>query len=251
MEPAYGLPKIVFMRGVWGTLSKGGALILLFGGTVGAVDNLKCHDRFSTVIVNTALDARAKNYVQPIRVTKPIIQDRYATGESLRAAGDLWIGLADAGKLPQVYPGYYGESLVDGPKSDIFGIVTGLANRLSDMAENERRLNNKHAMSDAIRAIALIDIVRFGSDESMFSSSAYIRRPLRLLKQGLGILTPEEKLRILKVQDPRLREQKTRQLAEVTRHLRVQYATRYGDELTTQDDPSYGNYEKRDGSLKK
>ena len=163
------------MRGVWGTLSKCGALVLLFGGTVRAVDNLRCHDQFSTVVVNSSLDARAAEYVEPIRITKPILKNRLASDDSIRQAGDLWLKLADSGKLPQIYPGYYGESLVDGPKSDIFVTISGIANHLSEIAEKENISHDKRAMSDAIRSLALLDIVRFGSYESMLSTSSYNR----------------------------------------------------------------------------
>ena len=211
----------------------------MFGGTVSAVDNIRCHDSFMTVVVDNALDSRVKDYVEPIKATKRFVRDRTISRETLRRLSDLWIGLARKGKISQVYPGYYGESLIDGPKSDIFMTCTGLANRISEIAEIEDYEQDKNAMSDAIRSIELIDIVRFGSYESLFTASGYLRRPLKTLRPNLDSLSPEERTRLARVQNTKTREYKIQLLEERVHHLRVQYATRYGDDMTKQDDPTY------------
>jgi hypothetical protein len=230
---------IVNMRGVWGILSKVGAVALAFGGTVRAVDNFRCHDSFFTVVIDSALDSRTSAYIEPIRITKARLASNPNDVKVLRELSDMWIEAANSGKIAQVYPGYYGESLIEGPKGDIYRTFSDLANKLSESAEAGVLEGDPNALLDAIRAIEVMSIVRYGSHETMFTSSAYLRRPTKVLKANLNKLTPEAKARLQRVQDPSQREAKTRFLDQVISRQRSNYALRYGIEMTKSDDSTY------------
>ncbi len=214
----------------------------MFGGTVNAVDNVRCHDSFNTVVVDSTLDSRVGAYVGLVAKTKPAVRSKTISPEELRILSEEWIQASKQGRIDQIYPGYLGESLVDGPKSDIFVSCARLATRMSDLAEKEEASGEKNALIDAIRAIELVEIVRFGSYEALFVSAGYVRRPLKTLKPNLERLTQDERNRLLAVQDPVSRKKKTQLLEQVSRKLKTQYALRYGKEMTDQDDPSYGRF---------
>ena len=235
------------MRGVWGFFPKVGALVLVFGGTVRAVDNFRCYDCFQTVVVDAGLDSRVKAYVEPIKATKAALRKHGRDAKTIRGICDMWSKLSRTGKISQIYPGYYGESLVDGPKSDIFTTCAGVANRMSEIAEEEKQTNDPHSVSDAIRSIEMIEIVRFGSYDALFTSAAYMRRPMKVLQANLKTLSKPDRIRLIAIQDQSKREARIRLLGQIVNHLKVQYQARYGKEMTQLDDPSYASYVKRDG----
>ena len=238
---------IVNMRGVWGVLSRVGAIVLAFGGTVGAVDSIRCHDSFFTVVVDSELDSRVQAYVEPVRITKERIKNHGHDVIVLRSIGEMWISQAAHGKLSQIYPGYYGESLIEGPKAAIFSTCMDVSNRLTECSEKEAAAGNPEASLDAVRSIELINIVRFGSYETLFTSGAYLRRPTKLLKPNLKKLTPETLARLEKALDPNVRLAKTELLNQVNKRERNQYAIRYGQAQAREDDLSYASFMNKKG----
>ena len=238
---------IVNMRGAWGVLSRVGAIVLAFGGTVGAVDTIRCHDSFFTVVVDSALDARVRSYIEPVRMTKEKIKGHEHDAVVLRSISEMWISQASHGRLSQIYPGYYGESLIEGPKAAIFSTCMDISNKLAECAEKEVAEGKPEASLDAVRCIELINIVRFGSYETLFTSSAYLRRPTKILKSNLANLTPETLVRLENAQDPVARDTKTAQLSQVNLRERNQYAIRYGQAQTREDDLSYVSFMRKKG----
>jgi len=229
------------MRGVWGVLSKIGGTALVFGGTVSAVDNFRCHDSFYTVVVDSKLDSRTDDYVEPIRLTKQALK-KTANPKCIRDLSEMWIKGSKQGKLSQIYPGYYGESLVEGPKADVFRTCTELSTRLSEIADAEVKGGNSNGLEDAVRAIEVVNIIRYGSYETLFTSSAYLRKPTKILKDNLDKISPSITARLQRAENPQERAYKTRLLEEVVRRQRNQYALRYGKEMTKEDDTTYVSY---------
>jgi hypothetical protein len=246
-EPGSPEPMIVNMRGVWGVLSKVSAIALAFGGTVRAVDNFRCHDSFFTVVVDSTLDARTSAYVEPIRVTKKGLKGHGSDAKVLRELSEMWIDRAKHGQITQVYPGYYGESLIDGPKGDIFRTCSDVANKLSECAEQEALEGDPNALLDAVRSIEVINIIRYGSYETIFTSSAYLRKPTKLLRENLDKLTPEIADRLSNAQNPDERNSKLQALEQVVQRQRNQYALRYGAEMTKEDDSTYVSFLRQRG----
>lgn len=230
---------IVYMRGVWGLLPKVGALVLVFGGTVKAVDQFRCHDSFNPVVVDSQLDCRVDSYVQVVRQTKHVLKHSKLEASKLRELGNTWINGSKEGKLLQIYPGYCGESLVEGPKGDVFATCASLANRISDLAEREAAANDPQAFEDAIRSIELINIIRFGNYETLFTSSSYLRRPIKILKNNIDKLSPTLAAKLDAIQNPKVRDYKTDLLNQVAKRQKTQYAARYGAEMAQQDDNNY------------
>lgn len=212
---------------------------MVFGGTVGAVDKFRCHDSFNPVVVESQLDSRVDAYVAIVKKTKRIVKTSQIDPDKLRSLCDLWIKGSKEGRLQQIYPGYCGESLIEGPKGDIFGTCASLANRLSDLAEKEAYAGEPRACEDAIRSIELINIIRFGNYETLFTSGAYLRRPIKILKSNMDKLSPELAAKLEKVQNPRMRDYKTELLTQVAKRQKTQYAARYGEEMAKQDDNGY------------
>lgn len=235
------------MRGVWGILTKGCAIALMFGGTVRAVDNIRCHDSFFTVVVDETLDKRTSAYVEPIRFTKAKINATTVSPEVIREVSEMWINSAKHGKIAQIYPGYYGESLIDGPKGDIFRTCSEVAIRLSECAAEEARAGNPDGLVDAVRAIEVINIVRYGSHETLFTTNAYLRKPFKILREHLDKLSPELLARLRKAQNPKEREYKAQLLQQISARQRNQYSLRYGPAMTSQDDSTYIAYIGRKG----
>ncbi len=239
MEPGTRLPMIVYMRGVWGLLPKVGALGFVFVCTVGAVDRIRCHDSFNPIVIDAQLDSRVNAYVPLVKATKEHLKISHNDPRTVRWLAKLWSDAARSGKIQQIYPGYCGESLIDGPKSDIFSSCSSVANRLSEIAEKEEAAHNPLAYEDALTSIELINIVRFGNYETLFTASAYLRRPSKILKRNLSKLTPDLIARLRSSQDPTLRSERTEQLSQVSRRLLVQYTARYGSSMAKQDDINY------------
>ena len=233
---------IVNMRGVWGVLSKAGTLALVFGGTVRAVDNFRCHDSFFTVVVDSTLDSRTSDYIEPIKITKAKLKDHKNDLKVVRELSEMWISYSKQGKISQIYPGYYGESLIDGPKGEIFKTCSNLANKLSEFAERESEKGDPDGCLDAVRAIELVNIVRYGSYETMFTSSAYLRRPTKILKANIEKLSPAVVARLKSAQNPNERATKTKLLEQVANKQRSQYTLRYGVQMTKEDDSSYVSF---------
>lgn len=230
---------IVYMRGVWGLLPKVGALGIVFVGTVGAVDRIRCHDSFNPIVIDSKLDDRVSAYVPLVKATKEHLKISHNDPRTVRWLANLWVDAARTGKIQQIYPGYCGESLIDGPKSDIFSSCTNVANRLSEIAEQEEKAHDPQAYRDALASIELINIVRFGNYETLFTSSSYLRRPSKILKRNLSKLTPDLIARLQSTQNPELRSDRTEQLSLVSRRLLVQYTARYGTAMAQQDDINY------------
>ena len=233
---------IVNMRGVWVVVSKASAVLLAFGGTVHAVDNFRCHDSFFTVVVDSTLDSRVDAYIEPVRISKAKMKDHDRDAVVLRELSEMWINKAKYGKLSQIFPGYFGESLLEGPKGDVFLTCTSLSNKLSECADQEAGVGNPNACLDAVRCLELIDIVRYGSYETMFTSTAYLRKPLKILKSNMAKFTPEVKSRLQKVEDIQGREHKTQLLTQLVDHQKTQYSVRYGKLMAKEDDSSYLTY---------
>jgi hypothetical protein len=227
------------MRGEWGLLPKVGALGLIFAATVGAVGDIRCHDSFNRLVVNSAMDARADQYVGLVRQTKRVFKKHQSDPASLREISDKWIKAAQKGEIMQIYPGYYGDSLVEGSKSDIFITCCTLANRVSELGDKELKVGNPEGRMDAIRSLELLNIVRFGSFETILTSASYARRPVRTLEAHAKELTAEEKRRLAAAQDPSIRRWKTNELLQVLRSQKIQYVARYGEQMAKEDDNSY------------
>lgn len=220
-------------------MPKVGALGLIFVGTVGAVGDIRCHDSFNRVVVNAAMDARADKYVGLIRQTKRAFNKSTTDHASIRALADKWIESSKKGEILQIYPGYYGDSLVEGSKSDIFVTCCSLANRISEIGDKELKSGNGEGRLDAIRSLELLNIVRFGSFETMITSASYARRPVRTLEAHANQLTKEEKIRLAVAEDPKTRRWKTSELLQVLRSQKIQYIARYGEVMAKEDDNSY------------
>jgi hypothetical protein len=233
------------MRGVWGVLSKVGAIALVFGGTVRAVDNFRLHDSFFTVVVDSTLDSRVNDYVKPIGISKARLKGHDKDIKTLRSLSQMWLDEKQSGRISQIYPGYYGESLIEGPKGDIFSTCTQLSNKLSECADLEIAKGDRNGLSDAVLAIEMINIVRYGSYETLFTSNAYLRRPTTLLKAHWDKVPTELRQRLAKAQDPDERVYRTHLLEQVANHQKVQYSIRYGKEMTREDDNSYTAFLKR------
>ena len=233
---------IVNMRGVWVGLFKASAVLLAFGGTVHAVDNFRCHDSFFTVVVDTALDSRVDAYVEPVRISKEKMMVHGDDVAVLRNLSEMWIKQAKQGKISQIYPGYFGESLVEGPKGDIFATCATLSNKLSECAEAEEAVNDPNACLDAVRCIELINIVRYGSYETLFTSTTYLRKPMKLLKSNITKFSPEVKARLQKLEDVQDRERKIQMITQLANHQKTQYTVRYGKQMTKEDDAIYMAY---------
>lgn len=233
---------IVLMRGIWALLPKVGAFGLLFGGTVSAVDKFGFHDSFNPVVVDPKLDARTEAYIGVVRMTKRDLKAYRGNPAKLRQTAERWITRANEGKLPQIYPGYFGESMTEGPKGEIFTTCANLANTLSDLAEKESKAGDPNAMLDAVRAVELINIIRYGSFDTLFAGSSYLRRPLKTLKPNLSKLSPATLARLQKTQDINTRDIKIQMLNQVLQHLKTQYVARYGEEMASLDDSGYTHF---------
>ena len=238
---------IVNMRGVWGVLSRVSAAALLFGGTVHAVETIRCHDSFFTVVVDSSMDSRATAYVNLIRTTKSRLRGHEKDGKVLRELNELWINQSKTGKIAQIYPGYYGESLIEGPKSDIFRTCSDLAIRLTEFSCAKAEAGDPDALLDAIRAIETINIVRFGSYETLFTTSSYLRKPTKLLKLHLDKLPKDLLTRLQKAQDPDERKLKTLQIEQLSKRQRSQYVFRYGAQMAKDDDITYDAFTGKKG----
>ncbi|MBS1700697.1 MAG: hypothetical protein JST12_03480 [Armatimonadetes bacterium] len=239
MEPGKRVPMIVFMRGVFALLPKAGVLVIVFGGTVGAVDSIRCHDSFFPVVIDEKIDARADAYTEIVGETKSAVEHLNTDDAVIRHLAQSWVEGSKSGRLQQIYPGYCGESLIEGPKGDIFNSCASLANRLSELAEHEVEKGNPQANEDAIRALELINIVRFGNFETLFTAGSYLRRPFKVLNRGIGKLSESQKVRLAAVENTQTRDDKTEELSEVARRLKAQYASRYGEEMAKVDDNNY------------
>ena len=233
---------IVYMRGKWGLLPKAGALALAFGGTVGAVDEFRIRDSFSPVIIDAQLDSRADAYIPIVRQTKKALMPDASNHEQFRKLARVWIHASKSGKIKQIYPGYCGESLLDGPKGEIFSSACNLANRLSEISELEAIKHDPRADEDALLSMELINIVRFGNYETLFSAGSYMRRPIRVLGRHVKSLSPKLLARLAADQNPKVRTYRTELLARIAKHQEVQYAARYGSTMAKQDQNNYGYF---------
>jgi hypothetical protein len=233
------------MRGVWGILSKASAITLVFGGTVHAIGGFRAHDSFFTLVVDSGLDSRVDAYVGLVRDSKKELKGHEHDVVKLRELSERWITQSKQGKITQIYPGYYGESLLDGPKGQIFNTCTSISNKLTECADQEAKEGNPVACLDAVRAIELINVIRYGSYETMFTSMAYLRRPFRLLKANKAMFTPEVTVRLEKAQDVKSRENKTELLTQLVNRQRSQYTVRYGKVMAHEDDSSYVSFLRR------
>ncbi len=230
------------MRGVWVVVSKASAVLLAFGGTVHAVDNFRCHDSFFTVVVDTALDSRTDAYIEPVRISRERMKGHDHDVVVLRELSEMWINKAKQGKISQVFPGYFGESLIEGPKGDIFLTCTALSSKLTECADQEASVGNPDALLDAVRSLELVDIVRFGSYETLFTSTAYIRKPLKILKANMAKFTPDVKSRLQQVENVQERERKTQLFMQLGDHQKAQYSVRYGKQMARDDESTYLSY---------
>lgn len=230
---------IVYMRGVWRLLPRVGALVIAFAGTVGAMDKIRCRDQFNPVSVNSDLDTRVNNYIEVVRKTKSTLAPGTNDPKTLRSLAKMWINGSKSGKLQQIYPGYCGESLIEGPKSEIFSSCMSIVTKLAELGSREAAEGNPQGYNDAILAMELTNVVRFGNYETLFSAGNYLRRPLRVVRENVDRLSKNQKLWLERVQNPSIRDQKTNQLAMVAKRLRQQYQARYGEEMAKEDDLNY------------
>ncbi len=222
--------------------------MLVFGGTVHAIGGIRAHDSFFTVVVDSGLDSRVDAYVGLVRTSKKELKGHEHNVVKLREISEKWITQAKQGKISQIYPGYYGESLLDGPKGQIFNMCTSLSNKLTECADQEAMEGNPAACLDAVRAIEVINIVRYGSYETMFTSTAYLRKPIKILKSNIAMLTPEVTARLEKAQDVKSREGKTELLTQLVNRQKVQYTVRYGKVMASDDDTGYLTFMRRKGN---
>ena len=241
-------PMIVNMRAEWGLLPKVGALVIGFAATAGMVSRIRSHDDFLPLSINSQLDRRASAYISIVKKSKLALQNHETTPDQIRALAQSWVSGAESGKLQAVYPGYCGESLIDGPKGQIFSTCALLVTRLSSMAEAEQATGDPKANDDAILAIATINVVRFGNYETLFTAANYMRRPIKTLESNVSTMTKEQRSRLAKIQKEEDRTEKTKELALVANRLRAQYAARFDEETAKEDDINF-NLGKHSGTV--
>ena len=88
---------------------------------------------------------------------------------------------SQSGQLQPVVAGFHGEELENSPKGRLVDITILLARQLTDVASAELKSGRiDDAVSDAIRASALAETIRFTSDDTMMKSAMVIRRSLEI-----------------------------------------------------------------------
>jgi hypothetical protein len=229
------------MKEIVNLLSRVIAGVAALGGVVRLSGEFKLHDDFNSVGIDREVDRRVDAYVPLVRITRPVIKEKFQSSRKLREVGSIWIAEIEARKIETIMPAFHGESILDGPKADAIRTCLSLSNRLSELAMKESRTqsNPSQAFEDTMCAIKLVNLVRYGSAETMVCAATYLVKPTLVL-DSLQSRLPQEKLRLAErelvpdVSDPRVVRMQHLEKAQ-----QLQYAIRYGTQQARLDKNLY------------
>lgn len=224
------------MVGVRGLLPVLGAVTVLGFGLGGAAGAVEFDDTFNPVVVNGNNDKLLGYYVRYVRKADNALEAK-APASELRAVAEEWVEAKRSGALKQIYQGFHGQSLLEGPRGQMFQTCFELANTLTPSIQDLQRNGVKpQDLDDAILAMELLDTVRYAHQEVLFATSTYMGRPVRILKDYESMLTPEQKQRIEAIQNEDIRKERLTAMLDVQKQLKRQYELRYGREAMLSDE---------------
>jgi hypothetical protein len=147
-----------------------------------AVDRTLFYESFVPVPIDLSADRRVDAYVPFYKRMLPLSNlDNGISAIELRELADDMILASQSGQLQPVVAGFHGEELENSPKGRLVDITILLARQLTDVASAELKSGRiDDAVSDAIRASALAETIRFTSDDTMMKSAMVIRRSLEI-----------------------------------------------------------------------
>lgn len=204
--------------------------VAALGGVVRLSGEFQLHDDFNSVGIDREVDRRLDAYVPLVRKTRPILKDKFVSSRTLRNLAETWTAQIDAGKLETIMPAYHGESILEGPKSEAIRTCLALSNRMSELAVRELRTSSKpdQALRDTQTALKLINLVRYGSAETMVSAASYLVKPTFVLEYLNGKVAPEDLRLATATLIPDENDPRVVGMQHVERRQHLQYAIRYG-----------------------
>jgi hypothetical protein len=197
-----------------------------------AVDRTLLHESFVPIPVDLAADRRVDAYVPYYRKMLPLVDPKNAfSAIDLRSLADEMILASQSGQLKPILVSFHGEELEDSPKGRLVSSTICIARQLTEVAVVELRNQRiDDAVADAIRASAVIETIRFASDESMMKSALVVRRAVEI---------SSAKISEVKRLDPHLVRQLASNVSAQARfeemerrsaQLKLMYSVRYGED---------------------
>jgi hypothetical protein len=225
------------MVGVRGFLYRTGITISLGAVAVGAVDTSMLNDDFNSVRIDVLADQRVDAYIKIVDKTKKVTDRRFVAAKHIRIVAEDWIQGANMGKLLPIMPGYFGENITDGPKGEIVRSCIRLARRLSDLADQEYDSGDYlRSSEDAIRALDLLNIVRFSTPAVYDMTLAFYRKPLQIVNMALAHRPKLGSHMYARLTKKNRLEEKFKAMKSHDHNIRTQYAVRYGEHMLRQDE---------------
>lgn len=213
----------------------GGVTVLAFGlGSIARA--VEFDDTFNPLVVNGNNDRMLGYYVRFVREADEALMSSNSI-ENCRRVAREWVAATRAGTLKQIYQGYHGQSLLEGPRGQMFRSCFDVSNRLAPAMSKVKGGNvTAQDLDDSILAMEMVDTVRYAHQEVLFAATTYMARPVRILKDNEHKLTEDQKARIAYVQNEESRRTRLESMLAVQRLLRKQYELRYGAEAVSTDE---------------
>lgn len=144
--------------------------------------------------------ARMNQYVPVIRETRPVLARPPSSllmdghNDRIRRTGELWAQAADDRVLGPIHPAFYGDSIREGAKSEIFAARGTLVSYLSTLGRWEDAAGNvERALNDYLLALRVANVGKFSDLEAVASSNLQQRGPLESLGALVPAMSPAQK----------------------------------------------------------
>jgi hypothetical protein len=206
-----------------------------------AVDRTLFHESFVPVPIDMSADRRVDAYVPFYKRMLPLANlENGISAIDLRNLADDMILASQSGQLQPIVASFHGEELEESPKGRLVNTTIRLAKQLTEVASaefNAGRIDD--AVSDAIRASALVETIRFTSDDTVMRSAPVIRQSLEISSNNISKVKKLEphlvrQLAIAQTSKARFEEMERRSAT-----LNLVYSIRYGvDETMTSNTQS-------------
>lgn len=229
------------MREIVSLLSRVVLGVVILGGVIRLSGEFHLHDDFNSVGVDKEMDRRLDAYVSLVRITRPLVKQKYPRAVELREVAKIWTDKMATGELETIMPAYHGEPILDGPKADAIRTCFALSNRLSELAvrESEMTASSAQAFADIKKSIQLVNLVRYGSAETMVCAATYLVKPTFVLENLRGKVDETELSALGATLIPKESDAKVVTMAHTERTQLLQYAVRYGSFQAQQDKNLY------------